>query len=73
MLDNSSLDYHKLNDKWTFYLHLHENKNWSIDSYIKVILLDTIEDAILLNDEINYDLIKKSMIFLMKNDICPLW
>lgn len=73
MAVNNSLVYHKLNDKWSFYVHLHENKNWSIDSYIKVISLETIEDAILLNDEINYDLIKKSMIFLMKNKICPLW
>ena len=34
---------------------------------------NSVENAILLNDEIHYDLIKKSMIFLMKDDIKPLW
>lgn len=73
MSNNIKLKYHKLNNDWTFYIHLHDNKDWSIDSYIKVARINTIEDAILLNDEINYDLIKKSMMFLMKEDICPLW
>ena len=71
--NNNSLTYNNLDNFWTFYVHLHENKNWSIDSYIKVISVNTVEEAILLNDEINYDLIKKSMIFFMKNNICPLW
>ena len=45
----------KLNNNWSFYLHLHDNNDWSIDSYIKVIEFDNVEQAILLNDEINYD------------------
>ena len=34
---------------------------------------NSVENAILLNDEIHYDLIKKSMMFLMKEDIKPMW
>ena len=34
---------------------------------------DKVEDVILLNDEINYDLIKKSMIFVMKDNVKPMW
>jgi len=52
---------------------LHDNNDWSIDSYIKVLEFDNVEQAILLNDEINYDLIKKSMIFVMKGDVKPIW
>ena len=63
----------KLSDNWTFYIHLQENKDWSIDSYIKIMNFNNVEEAILLNDEINYDLIKKSMLFLMKEDIFPTW
>lgn len=63
----------KLNNNWSFYIHLHENNDWSIDSYIKILEFDSVEHAILLDDEINFDLIKKSMIFLMKNDVKPMW
>lgn len=64
---------HILQDKWHFYLHLHNNDDWSFDSYINMLEFNTVEDAILLNDEINYDLIKKTMLFFMKNDIKPMW
>lgn len=62
-----------LNNNWSFYLHLHDNYDWSINSYIKIINFESLKNAILLNDEINYDLIKKSMMFLMKSDILPIW
>lgn len=63
----------KLNNSWNFYLHLHDNNDWSIDSYIKIVEFDNVEHAILLNDEINYDLIKKSMMFVMKDKVKPMW
>ena len=63
----------KLNNNWTFYLHLHDNSNWDFESYIKILEFDTVENAILLNDEINYDFIKKSMIFVMKDNVKPMW
>ena len=62
-----------LNNNWSFYIHLHDNYDWSINSYIKIINFECLKNAILLNDEINYDLIKKSMMFLMKSDILPIW
>jgi hypothetical protein len=62
-----------LSNKWTYYIHLHDNKDWTINSYINVITFNEVENAILLNDEINYDLIKKTMMFLMKDDIKPIW
>uniref|UniRef100_A0A6C0L164 Uncharacterized protein n=1 Tax=viral metagenome TaxID=1070528 RepID=A0A6C0L164_9ZZZZ len=63
----------KLDHTWNFYLHLHDNSDWTMDSYIKMLEFDNVEYAILLNDEVNYDLIKKSMIFIMKNQVKPMW
>ena len=65
--------YTKLDNTWNFYLHLHDNSDWSIDSYIKMLEFDNIENAILLNDEINYDFIKKTMMFVMKDNVKPMW
>lgn len=63
----------KLNNNWSFYIHLHDTSDWSLESYIKILEFDDAENAILLNDEINYDLIKKSMIFVMKDNVKPMW
>lgn len=71
--NNANLKYNVLQDKWNYFLHLHDNKDWSIKSYIKLVSFDNIELSILLNDEIHYDLIKKSMMFLMKDGIQPMW
>lgn len=68
-----SIEKRQLNDSWVYYLHLHDNKDWSINSYIDMVHIDNVESAILLNDEIHYDLIKKSMMFFMKHHIKPLW
>lgn len=63
----------KLSHLWQFYLHLHDDPDWSINSYINMMEICTVEDAVLLNDEMSYDLIKKSMMFVMKKDILPIW
>ena len=67
------LSYCSLNNNWTFYLHLHDTREWNLESYNKILRFHCVEHAILLNDEIHYDLIKKSMMFLMKEDIKPMW
>lgn len=69
----TDISFHDLHSTWTFYLHLHDNREWNLESYKKIISFYRVEDAILLNDEIHYDLIKKSMMFLMKEDIHPMW
>ena len=67
------LQYSPLCDNWNYFLHLHDNSDWSIKSYIKMCNVNSVENTILLNDEIHYDLIKKSMMFLMKDGIQPMW
>ena len=53
------LSYNSLQNKWTFYLHLHDTREWNLESYKKILRFNSVENAILLNDEIHYDLIKK--------------
>ena len=72
-IQKSKLEYSDLCNTWTYFLHLHDNKDWTINSYINMVSVNNVENAILLNDEIHYDLIKKSMMFLMKENINPLW
>ena len=67
------LSYNQLAHNWNFYLHLHDTREWDLASYKNILRFNTVESTILLNDEIHYDLIKKSMMFLMKEDIKPMW
>lgn len=69
----SDLSYNSLRNQWTFFLHLHDTREWNLESYKRILRFNSVENAILLNDEIHYDLIKKSMMFLMKEDINPMW
>jgi len=62
-----------LRNNWTYYLHLHDTREWNLESYNKILSFNSVDNAILLNDEIHYDLIKKSMMFLMKENINPMW
>lgn len=64
---------YKLDKKWVFYIHLHNNDDWSYESYNKITELTNLEQSILLINEINFELIKKSIIFVMKDNIKPMW
>ncbi len=62
----------KLNNKWTLWNHDQSN-NWDITSYKKLFSFNTLDSAITFNENIHPNIIKKSMIFLMKDDIQPIW
>ena len=64
---------HNLNNKWTLWLHLPYDTDWSINSYKKVTTFDTLEDCIILIENINKEIIEKCMLFIMKNNIKPIW
>ena len=56
---------YKLSNSWNFYIHLHNVEDWSFASYHKIQTLTSVEQAILLNDEINFDLIIIGLFFLL--------
>ena len=65
----------KLENKynWNFYIHYSDNKNWDLDSYIDLITIKSIEQAILFEEQLSCKVLQKCMIFIMKDVISPTW
>ena len=64
---------HVLNNKWCLYYHLINNNDWSINSYEKLIEFNNLEEIIENYKYIDEDILKKTMLFLMREDINPIW
>ena len=64
---------HVLNNKWSLYYHLINNNDWSIHSYQKLIEFDNLEQTIENYKYIDEDILKKTMLFLMRENINPIW
>ena len=64
---------HTLSDTWACWAHLPNDNNWDLNGYKKIYTFNTVEDSILLNEHLGEDLLKKCMIFLMKDGINPMW
>ena len=41
----------KLKNNWTYYLHIHDTRQWDFESYNQIMRFNSVEHAILLNDE----------------------
>ena len=64
---------HDLDNNYTLWMHMLYDNDWSINSYKKIYTFNTIEKAVCLIENLNSEIIEKTMIFLMKNDIKPIW
>jgi len=64
---------HKLLDNWTLWAHLPHDTNWNLSNYNKIYSLETIEDALVLFENLPETIIKNCMLFLMRNGINPMW
>jgi len=62
---------HPLNDKWICLFHDVNNENWNISSYQQLIILDTIEDFLILCNNIKN--INNGMYYLMRQGFPPIW
>lgn len=70
----STTQLHETNDKWDLYYHLPTNKDWSLSSYTAIAKdIDSIEQAIKINEQLNDSIIKNCMLFVMKKNITPMW
>lgn len=58
---------------WTFYIHLQNTNDWSYESYFKLFKCNNLNQVVSLNNEIGAELLKKTLVFVMKDDIKPLW
>ena len=64
---------HPLNDTWTMYAHLPHEPDWSLSSYKNIGKLDNVESVITLAEFLPDKLIRNCMLFVMKEDIKPIW
>jgi hypothetical protein len=60
-------------NKWNLWAHLPHDTDWSIHSYKKIFCINTIEEMITITETIPDTLIKNCMLFIMKEDITPVW
>tara|TARA_B100000963_G_C22638461_1_gene678988 strand:+ start:4793 stop:5320 length:528 start_codon:yes stop_codon:yes gene_type:complete len=60
-------------NKWNFFVHYSDNKNWDLNSYIHVINIKNISQAILFEEQLSSKMIQNCMIFMMKDGINPTW
>ena len=63
---------HKLNTNFTLYFHDPLSYNWTLDSYVKITDIKTIEDYWEINHLLR-EYLHLGMFFLMKDGISPLW
>lgn len=65
---------HALLGKWDLYYHLPQDKNWDLSSY-KVVMrdIDTVEKVFALTENIPENIVKYSMLFIMKKGVTPMW
>lgn len=73
IVEPSNMLFHPLSNKWVLYAHLPHDTDWSIDSYKKIMEIKSIEDIVKLYEVIPDKMITNCMLFLMKNDIKPVW
>jgi hypothetical protein len=73
-METPTIPNHKLLGKWDLYYHLPQDKNWDLGSY-KVIMgnINTVDDAIAINESLTEHVVKFSMLFAMRSGITPLW
>lgn len=58
---------------WSFYIHLQNSTNWDLDSYYKINDSNDLMTLLKTNEHIGSEMLKKSLIFVMKNNINPIW
>lgn len=64
---------YKLINKWNFYIHLQNSTDWNIESYYNITEINNVLSAIVLHNYLGEELFKKTLFFVMKNNIEPLW
>ena len=73
-IDNIDNIVHRpLNCDWTLWIHLPHDTKWDIDSYKNIYKFNTVEDGIALIENMNEKLVINCMLFVMRNNILPLW
>lgn len=63
----------RIEKKWTLWYHSVKDNNWNKESYNKIFTIGNLGDYEMLKECIKKIHLQNSMLFLMKEDILPLW
>lgn len=69
----SSIESHRLKNKWNLWAHLPQDPDWSVKSYKKVYQFKNLEETIAITESLPEGLIQNCMLFVMKDGITPMW
>jgi hypothetical protein len=66
--------FHLTDDKWNIYYHLPHDSDWSISGY-KIIMseINNLEQIQSLTHNINENIVKNCMLFVMRHNVLPIW
>ena len=67
------LNYTRCLIKWVLYAHLPHDTNWDINSYIKILEFNSVEEMVSLISELKENVVKNCMLFIMRHNIKPVW
>lgn len=73
LVDNKLSTNRQLTNKWTLWIHLPRDPDWTIKGYYNIHTFSTIDDIISIIESIPQPLVKGSMMFIMKEGITPIW
>jgi hypothetical protein len=57
---------YNLNNNWTCWIHYQNDNIWTLDRYKNIITVSNLKDAVLFIENLDENIIKKSMLFFMK-------
>ena len=66
-------DVWKTRHRWTMWYHSVKDNNWTQDSYKKIYTINNLGDYEIFKDSIKRIHLQNCMIFIMKEDILPIW
>lgn len=69
--DNTSI--YPLNSEWNLWYHSIKDNNWTKTSYKKIYTLNNLYDYKIMEELFQKNYLQNSMLFMMRNDIYPLW
>jgi len=65
--------FHETFDTWKLYAHLPHDTDWTIHSYKYIAPIESVEELLSVQKHLPNELIQNCMLFLMRNNIMPIW
>jgi len=63
----------KLNNEWSCWIHYQNDNEWTLESYKHISKFSYLKEITLFIENLHESIIKKTMVFFMKDAILPLW